>query len=87
MTFISCVFGLIATKLIPKVYTQILAMILFFFFGGKLLYDFKYGEESDEKEEVEEEMKEIQKKLVSNSDQHQADQEAPTHKKPMEVAF
>lgn len=86
MTFISCVFGYIVPQLIPKTYTEFIAMILFFFFGIKLLYEWyslkfnffrKYGVEvHDEKNEVEEEMKELHKKLVSAaSNEHGLDTE------------
>jgi putative Ca2+/H+ antiporter (TMEM165/GDT1 family) len=39
MTAISCAFGLILPKLLPKFYTGVIAMILFLFFGFKLLYE------------------------------------------------
>jgi len=39
MTAISTGFGIIVTKLIPPLYTKIITSLLFFFFGGKLLYE------------------------------------------------
>jgi putative Ca2+/H+ antiporter (TMEM165/GDT1 family) len=39
MTAISTGFGLIVTSLLPPFYTRVIASALFFFFGGKLLYD------------------------------------------------
>lgn len=57
MTLISCIFGAFLPKLISKTYTEIAAMVLFFYFGLRLLYEWRFGDnESDEKKEVEEEM-------------------------------
>jgi len=57
MTLFSCIFGSVLPKFIPKVYTEILAMILFFYFGLRLLYEWRFGEnQNDEKKEVELEM-------------------------------
>jgi putative Ca2+/H+ antiporter (TMEM165/GDT1 family) len=57
MTGLGCLFGFVAPNLIPKLYTSIIASILFFFFGGKMIYDLVKGiEESDEKEEAEKEI-------------------------------
>jgi putative Ca2+/H+ antiporter (TMEM165/GDT1 family) len=33
MTLISCIFGAVVYTLLPILYTQLLAMVLFFFFG------------------------------------------------------
>lgn len=68
MTALSCAFGYILPQLIPKFYTQLIATILFFVFGFKLLYDWKYGEESHEEEEVEVEMQNLHQKFTNQSE-------------------
>ena len=39
MTVLSAVFGKVVFSLIPKIYTDIIVTILFFYFGLKLLYE------------------------------------------------
>ena len=39
MTVISAIFGKMIFSLIPKIYTDIIVTILFFYFGFKLLYE------------------------------------------------
>lgn len=39
MTVISAIFGKVIFSLIPKIYTDIIVTILFFYFGFKLLYE------------------------------------------------
>jgi len=39
MTVISAIFGKVIFSLIPKLYTDIIVTILFFYFGFKLLYE------------------------------------------------
>ena len=58
---LSCLFGYILPKILPKVYTEALACLLFFFFGAKLVYDGLYGEKEGkgELQEVEEEMEKV----------------------------
>jgi putative Ca2+/H+ antiporter (TMEM165/GDT1 family) len=77
MTAISTAFGVIVT-VIPKNVTHILITVLFFFFGGKLLYDAYTddGEENDEAAEVEVELNQMHSKLVKKSDAPASHQEA-----------
>lgn len=39
MTVLSALFGKVLFSLIPKIYTDIIVTILFFYFGFKLLYE------------------------------------------------
>lgn len=39
MTLVSAIFGKVLFSLIPKIYTDIIVTILFFYFGFKLLYE------------------------------------------------
>jgi putative Ca2+/H+ antiporter (TMEM165/GDT1 family) len=39
MTIISAIFGKVLFSLIPKIYTDIIVTVLFFYFGFKLLYE------------------------------------------------
>jgi len=68
MTGISTAFGSIVPTLLPASVTHILITILFFFFGGKLLYDAYSddGEESNEQAEVEIELNQMHTKLMKN---------------------
>lgn len=47
MTGLSCMFGYILPKLLPKIITQIAATILFFIYGFYLLYKWKYAEKEE----------------------------------------
>jgi len=78
MTAISTAFGYVVPKLLPASVTHILITILFFFFGGKLLYDAYTADGSDnnEEEEVEIELNQLHSKLVKSSDRADPHQEA-----------
>jgi len=39
MTLVSAIFGKVLFSLIPKIYTDIIVTVLFFYFGFKLLYE------------------------------------------------
>jgi putative Ca2+/H+ antiporter (TMEM165/GDT1 family) len=39
MTLLSALFGKVLFSLIPKIYTDIIVTILFFYFGLRMLYD------------------------------------------------
>lgn len=57
MTVLAVALGLAAPALIPKVYTHYAATALFFFFGGKTLWDaYNHEEGESELEEVEREL-------------------------------
>jgi len=79
MTAISTAFGYVVPKIIPPGVTHILITVLFFFFGGKLLYD-AYTDDgaggNDEQEEVEIELNQLHSKLVKSSDRADPHQEA-----------
>ena len=64
MTILSTFMGLVLPALIPKKYTHIIGGILFLYFGFKLLIDSRGMEDkvSEELEEVEEELAEMNKK-------------------------
>lgn len=64
MTVLSTLMGLILPSFLPKSYTHIIAGVLFFYFGVKLIYDSRSMEDkvSDELEEVEEELLATRKK-------------------------
>jgi putative Ca2+/H+ antiporter (TMEM165/GDT1 family) len=68
MTAISTAFGSIVPTILPASVTHILITVLFFFFGGKLLYDAYTSdhEESNEQEEVEIELNQMHSKLMKN---------------------
>jgi putative Ca2+/H+ antiporter (TMEM165/GDT1 family) len=78
MTGISTAFGYVVPKIIPPSVTHILITILFFFFGGKLLYDAYTddGSDNNEQEEVEIELNQLHSKLVKSSDRADPHQEA-----------
>jgi len=92
MTAISTAFGYVVPKLLPASVTHILITVLFFFFGGKLLYDAYTddGSDSNEQEEVEIELNQLHSKLVKSSDRADPHQEAeiqnisPSKRKDME---
>jgi putative Ca2+/H+ antiporter (TMEM165/GDT1 family) len=69
MTGLSTAFGYIVPTILPASVTHILITILFFFFGGKLLYDAYSddGEESNEQAEVEIELNQMHSKLMKNA--------------------
>jgi len=69
MTAISSAFGTIVPTLLPPSVTHILITVLFFFFGGKLLYDAynEDGGENDEQAEVEIELNQLHSKLMKNA--------------------
>lgn len=46
MTVVSAVSGKIIFSFLPKIYTDIAVTILFFYFGGKLIYDAYTAEEA-----------------------------------------
>jgi len=79
MTGISTAFGYVVPKLLPASVTHILITVLFFFFGGKLLYD-AYTDDgaggNDEQEEVEIELNQLHSRLVKSSDRADPHQEA-----------
>ena len=64
MTILSTLMGLVLPSLIPKKYTHLIGGILFLYFGFKLLLDSRSMEDkvSEELEEVEEELAEMNKK-------------------------
>ena len=64
MTILSTLMGLVLPSLIPKKYTHLIGGILFLYFGFKLLLDSRSmeGKVSEELEEVEEELAEMNKK-------------------------
>ncbi|CAD8176218.1 unnamed protein product [Paramecium octaurelia] len=69
MTAISCAFGIIVPSLLPRFYTAIVVTIIFYFFGAKLLYEWYHMENEGDKEElkqVEMELEELDKKLLSS---------------------
>jgi putative Ca2+/H+ antiporter (TMEM165/GDT1 family) len=77
MTGISTAFGYVVPKIIPPGVTHILITVLFFFFGGKLLYD-AYNDDGnggDEQEEVEVELNQLHSRLVKSSDRADPHQE------------
>jgi len=76
MTGLSTAFGQVAT-LLPASVTHILVTILFFFFGGKLLYDAYSddGEESNEQAEVEIELNQMHAKLMKGTNSGHQDAE------------
>jgi len=78
MTAISTAFGSIVPTLLPASVTHILITVLFFFFGGKLLYDAYTSdhEESNEQEEVEIELNQMHSKLMKNMHSSTGHQEA-----------
>lgn len=47
MTILSSAFGAIITKLISKLFTDIIVTILFFYYGGRLLWDAYHNTETD----------------------------------------
>jgi len=69
MTGLSTAFGYIVPTLIPASVTHILITVLFFFFGGKLLYDAYSddGEGGDEQAEVEIELNQMHSKLMKDA--------------------
>lgn len=69
MTALSTAFGQIVPALLPASVTHILITVLFFFFGGKLLYDAYNddGEESNEQAEVEIELNQMHAKLMKDT--------------------
>lgn len=74
MTALSTAFGQIVPALLPASVTHILITVLFFFFGGKLLYDAYNddGEEGNEQAEVEIELNQMHAKLMKDtSSNHQ----------------
>jgi putative Ca2+/H+ antiporter (TMEM165/GDT1 family) len=76
MTAISTAFGYIVPTILPASVTHILITVLFFFFGGKLLYDAYNddGEPNEEANEVEIELNQMHSKLVKSKekvDDHQ----------------
>lgn len=55
MTILSAIGGKVVFSLIPKVYTNIIVTVLFFYFGLKLIYDaYTAEEEEGENEELKE---------------------------------
>lgn len=69
MTAISCIFGIIVPSLLPRFYTALVVTFIFYFFGIKLLLDWYHMEHEGDKEElkeVEQELEELDKKLLSS---------------------
>jgi putative Ca2+/H+ antiporter (TMEM165/GDT1 family) len=77
MTALSTAFGYVVPKLIPASVTHILITVLFFFFGGKLLYDAYTddGEPNEEANEVEIELNQMHSKLMKSKEKGDAHQE------------
>lgn len=77
MTAISTAFGYIVPTLLPASVTHVLITVLFFFFGGKLLYDAYTddGEENEEANEVEIELNQMHSKLMKSREGASAHQE------------
>uniref|UniRef100_A0A7S0YAH0 GDT1 family protein n=1 Tax=Polytomella parva TaxID=51329 RepID=A0A7S0YAH0_9CHLO len=68
MTVLSALLGYAAPSLISPVYTHYATVILFFFFGIKILYDVFFGEddgEASELHQVEEEINESRSPLIN----------------------
>jgi len=79
MTAISTGFGYVVPKILPPSVTHILITVLFFFFGGKLLYDAYKDDGSDDKDEAQEveiELNQLHSKLVKSADRADPHQEA-----------
>jgi len=78
MTAISVIFGSVVDKILPPQVSHILITVLFFFFGGKLLYDAYHddGEENKEGEEVEIELNQMHSKLMKSYDKSESHKEA-----------
>jgi len=76
MTILSTLMGLVLPALMPKKYTHIIGAILFLYFGFKLLFDSRSMEDkvSEELEEVEEELAEMNKKKSKARKKKQADE-------------
>jgi len=70
MTAISTAFGYIVPTILPASVTHIFITLLFFFFGGKLLYDAYTddGEPNEEANEVEIELNQMHSKLIKSKD-------------------
>lgn len=58
MTILSTIFGAVLTTLVSKTVTDLIVAGLFFFFGGKLLYE-AYNEPESETVNESEELKEV----------------------------
>jgi len=78
MTGLSTAFGYVVPKLLPASVTHILITILFFFFGGKLLYDAYNddGEPNEEANEVEIELNQMHSRLMKSKEKG-ADHQEP----------
>jgi putative Ca2+/H+ antiporter (TMEM165/GDT1 family) len=77
MTGLSTAFGYIVPTILPASVTHILITVLFFFFGGKLLYDAYSddGEGGDEAAEVEIELNQMHSKLMKDAGSNHQDAE------------
>ncbi|KAI8143701.1 hypothetical protein BJV82DRAFT_609111 [Fennellomyces sp. T-0311] len=62
MSVLSAFLGHVVPNLIPKAYTDVLAALLFLFFGARMIYEGYHMEEDNQEEmtEVEEELKEVE---------------------------
>jgi putative Ca2+/H+ antiporter (TMEM165/GDT1 family) len=79
MTVISTVLGYIAAKSIPRILTHYLSIILFTFFGTKMLIDSYYMLPNDGTNEYEKVQHEIEKVThANNSKTDENDQDKPT---------
>ena len=77
MTILSTLMGLVLPSLMPKKYTHLIGGVLFLYFGFKLLIDSRGMEDkvSEELEEVEEELAEMNKKKTKARKKKQAEEE------------
>jgi putative Ca2+/H+ antiporter (TMEM165/GDT1 family) len=77
MTGLSTAFGYVVPKLLPASVTHIMITVLFFFFGGKLLYDAYTddGEPNEEANEVEIELNQMHSRLMKSKEKGDAHQE------------
>jgi putative Ca2+/H+ antiporter (TMEM165/GDT1 family) len=77
MTGLSTAFGYVVPKLLPASVTHIMITVLFFFFGGKLLYDAYNddGEPNEEANEVEIELNQMHSRLMKSKEKGDAHQE------------
>jgi len=86
MTVMSVGIGFALPHLIPASFTHIAAAVLFAYFGVRLLYDAAHNNDSgpsDELEEVEKQLDEVDKELVKSDDLEMGGTRAP---QPMKVA-
>ncbi|CAD8111901.1 unnamed protein product [Paramecium sonneborni] len=71
MTLLSCFFGFILPQILNPTYTHIMACIMFFYFGQKLLREFlssDHKENDDEEQEAVLEVNKVKSRLTKQSD-------------------